>query len=83
MPRYLITVTDAGAEVLESWLGGRVDLIPAAGPPGAGGTVPVAGLDAVFDDELEPVLERFRTGGPRYHKGGPGRRAPIREDTPS
>ena len=74
MPRYLISVTDAGAELLESWLGGRVELVPASLASVLGGTVPVAGLDAVFDDELEPVLERFRTGGPRYHKGGPGRR---------
>jgi hypothetical protein len=67
-PGYLLIVTDQNAARLESWLGGGLEIRPLS--PGAPG-VPVAGLDAVTDDELTAVDLRLRTGGPRYHAGGP------------
>jgi len=75
MPRYLLTVTDDDARLLEGLLGGRLQIIPATGPPGAPGTVSIAGLDAVTDDEAYGIRARLRDEGPLYHAGGPQRRA--------
>lgn len=73
MPRYLITVTPACAAVLEGWVGGRLQIVPAPDPLGTPGIVTIAGLDAVgFDSELAAVDARLSAGGPRYHApGGP------------
>jgi hypothetical protein len=77
MPRYLISMTGDNARMLESWLGGRIKIVPATGrlpleggEPDGGATI--AGLDAVFDSELALVKERLRSSGPSYHFGGPG-----------
>ena len=99
MPRYLISVTEANAAKLESWLGSKVQIVPFLGDPPEDfltdlrvedGHIPdyhraeadrriarfspvdIAGLDAVTDDELAPILARLRTGGPIYHVKGPG-----------
>jgi hypothetical protein len=70
--RYLLTITSKDAALLERWLGGRLQVIPAPDPLDTPGTVTVAGLDAVTDDEYEVIARRLRTSGPLYHAGGPG-----------
>ena len=76
MPRYLINLTDAQARKLEAMLGGRIEIVPSWGPLDEANAeadcAVIAGLDAVFDDELPRIFHRLRTSGPRYHHGGPG-----------
>lgn len=84
MPRYLISVPENLAAVLESWLGGPVVIGPEITPVDhPGWNIRISSLDAVLEDgELAAVDERLRTSGPRYHAGGPtGEQAnEIRED---
>lgn len=66
MPRYLLKLSDQSARILEGLLGGRLEI------GNQDILVPVAGLDAVTDEEIEPIQARLRSGGPLYHAGGPG-----------
>lgn len=67
--RYLLTMTDRDAGLLERWLGGEIHIGPGEAPIVA---VPVAGLDAITDEEYEVIAGRLRSSGPIYHAGGPG-----------
>jgi hypothetical protein len=80
--RYLLTLTDDAARVLEGWLGGQLWVTPAAPPrvdPVPGGVllspqprhVTIGGLDAITDDEAQPIRVRLGISGPLYHAGGP------------
>jgi hypothetical protein len=80
--RYLLTLTDEAAALLERWLGGALWVTPATAPradPVPGGVllspaprhVTVAGLDAITDAEYEVIGKRLRASGPLYHAGGP------------
>jgi hypothetical protein len=68
MAKYLLTVPDQLAWRLERWLGCALQIAP----PGMADGVPVAGLDAVTEDEIAAVTARLAAGGPQYHAGGPG-----------
>lgn len=68
MPRYLLTVTEKGAQQLERWVAGALQVMPGAGGYSTG--VPVAGLDAVTEDETAAIRARLATGGPLYHASG-------------
>lgn len=63
MPRYLLTVTDENARVLEGWLGYSLRI----GPNGAPDGITVAGLDAVTDEEVSAIVSRLASGSPLYH----------------
>lgn len=76
MARYLLTVPDQLVGQLEHWLGGALHIAP----PGMSGGVPVAGLDAVTEEEIAPVLARLGSGGPLYH--GAPETHPLRADPP-
>lgn len=78
MPRYLLTVSQESAAALEYWLGGQLRIGPAAGTIG----VPVAGLDAVTEEEIEPISARLRTGGPLYHTAARRAQHPLDADPP-
>lgn len=69
--RYMIKLTDEAAWTLEGWLGGRLQIVPAADPLGTPGAVSIAGLDAITDEEYEVIGKRLRSSGPLYHAGGP------------
>lgn len=64
---YLLTVADEHSRLLEGWLGYGLQIVPNGAPAG----IPVAGLDAVTDDEVAGALDRLKHGGPIYHAGGP------------
>lgn len=68
MPRYLLTVTDENARLLEAWLGYGLQIVPNGAPAG----IPVAALDAVADEEVTHIASRLARSGPVYHAGGPG-----------
>jgi hypothetical protein len=72
--RYMISLTDAAAAELESWLGGAVSV--------TNGKVElqIASLDAISDREYELIAQRLRTGPPLYHFGGPGVDDPHRAE---
>lgn len=77
MPRYLIGMTQANAAVLEQLLGGRVEIVPSTGAltDKRDGAI-ISGLDAITDEEYDPIRARLATGPPLYHAGGPtGRQA--------
>ena len=75
--RYLITLTDRNAELMERWFGHGVHITPSEWlASGVVVAVPVAGLDAITDEEYEHIAQRLRTSGPRYHHGGPGHTPP-------
>jgi hypothetical protein len=65
MATYLLTVTDENARQLERWLGGMLHIGPAH--PARG--VPVAGLDALTEEERLVVRAMLRKRGPFYHSG--------------
>jgi len=79
--RYLLTLSDANAAVLEAMLGGRIEIVPSRGllSEVTGERAVVAGLDGITDGEYEHIAARLRTSGPLYHAGGPGGPAPARE----
>lgn len=86
MPRYVIEVVGSNARRLENWLGGPVEI----GPVGDPGAALVASVEAITDDEFEPIRERISTEGSRYHHGGadavagaqPGRHGPAPHPPP-
>lgn len=75
MPRYLISLTDAGAEKLEAMLGGRIEIVRSPGglrDAEERDCAIIAGLDAVTEEEAAPIRGRVASRGPLYHVKGPG-----------
>jgi len=72
MPRYLISLTQANAALLEAQSGTRGEIVPSTGSLSdkRDGAI-ISGLDAITDEEYAPIRERLATGGPLYHAGGP------------
>lgn len=73
MADYLLRVADQDAALLESWLGGKLLIVP-AGSRMLLRPVAVAGLDALTAAGVTVISARLSTGGPEYHAGGPGGR---------
>ena len=76
MPRYLINMAESQAAKLEAMLGGRIEIVPSMGHlddawDGYERAI-ISGLDAVTDEEAEPIRRRLASGGPLYHVKGPG-----------
>lgn len=73
MPRYLISVPENMAPLLESWFGGALVIGPEIPPVDhPGGSIRISSADAVLEDgELDRADDRLRHSGPRYHAGGP------------
>jgi hypothetical protein len=68
--RYLLTVTDEEARHLEKWLG-SVLIIGPAHLQTMGTACFVLGLNAITEQEAEPIVERLRASGIVFHAGGP------------
>lgn len=66
MPRYVIELISGNARRLENWLGGPLEI----GPVGDPGAALVASIDAITDEEYQPIGERIASDGPLYHRGG-------------
>jgi hypothetical protein len=81
MSRYLVNIAAKDVAAFEKMLGGGMAVVS------IGEGVPIASVDAVFDDELTAVDSRLASSGPRYHGPGPlgdllaGDQPPDKSDT--
>jgi hypothetical protein len=78
MPQYLLTVSQTAAARMERLSACPLEIIP-SNKALADRNIPVAGLDAVTDDETRMISARLGTSGPFYHAGGPDGSSPPAE----
>lgn len=65
--RYVITVSAAGAAVLEARDDWNLMVVPGGAPAG----IPIESIEAVSDDELADVDERLQLSGSLHHTKRP------------